>query len=111
MKNVSDLTIREASDLISSKQIKAQELAQAFLKSAHGLNKKLNSFITICDDAALNQAKKVDKLIANGQKLNPLAGIPFGIKDLFSTKDIRTTAGSKVLEDYVSVYDATSIDR
>src|SRR3990167_3336322 len=111
MKNVSDLTIREASDLLSSKQIKAQELAQAFLEIAHGQNKKLNSLITICDDAALNQAKKVDKLIANGQKLNPLAGIPVGIKDLFSTKDIRTTAGSKVLENYVPVYDATSVDR
>ena len=109
MKNVSDLTIREASDLLSSKQIKAQELVQAYLKSAHGQNKKLNSFITICDDAALNQAKKVDKLIANGQKLNPLAGIPVGIKDLFSTKDIRTTAGSRVLENYVPVYDATSV--
>jgi len=105
------LKSNETSDLLSSKQLKAQELAQAFLKSAHGLNKKLNSFITICDDAALNQAKKVDKLIANGQKLNPLAGIPIGIKDIFSTKDIKTTAGSKVLENYIPVYDATSVDR
>src|SRR3989344_3909787 len=111
MKNILDLTIREASDLLSSKQIKAQELAQAFLEKAHGLNEKLNSFITICDDAALNQAKKVDKLIANGQKLNHLAGIPVATKDLFSTKDIRTTAGSKVLKNYVPVYDATTIER
>jgi len=111
MKNILDLTIRETSDLLSSRQLKAQELAQAFLESAHELNKKLNSFITICDDTALNQAKKVDKLIANGQKLNPLAGVPFGIKDLFSTKDIRTTAGSKVLENYVPVYNATSVER
>ena len=93
MKNILDLTIREASDLLSSKQIKAQELTQAFLKRTHGLNKKLNSFITICADAALNQAKKVDELIANGQKLNALAGIPFGIKDLFSTRGIKTTEG------------------
>src|SRR3989344_7609359 len=111
MKNISDLTIREASDLLSSKQIKAQELAQTFLEKAHGLNKKLNSFITICDDVALNQAKKVDELIANGQQLSPLAGIPFGIKDIFSTKAVRTTAGSEVLENYVPVYDATVIDR
>src|SRR3989344_4048619 len=111
MKNILDLTIREASDLLSSKQLKAQELALAFLKSTHGLNKKLNSFITICDDVALNQAKKVDELIANGQKLNPLAGIPIGIKDIFSTKGVKTTAGSKVLESYVPIYDATSVDR
>src|SRR3990167_8726305 len=74
--HISDLTIRETSGLLSSKQINAQELTQAFLERAHGLNKKLNSFITITDNNALNQAKKVDELIANGQKLNLLAGIP-----------------------------------
>src|SRR3990167_8818600 len=111
MKNISDLTIRETSDLLSSKQIKAQELTQAFLERAHRLNKKLNSFITITADTAQDQAKKADQLIASGYKLNPLAGIPFGIKDLFSTKGIKTTAGSKVLENYVPVYDATSVER
>ena len=110
MKNILDLTIRETSDLLSSKQIKAQELTQAFLERAHGVNKKLNSFITICGGTALKQAKKVDELIANGQKLNSLAGIPLGIKDVFSTKDIKTTAGSKVLENYIPVYDATSVN-
>ena len=111
MKNISDLTIRETSDLLSSKQIKAQELTQAFLERTHRLNKKLNSFITITADTAQDQAKKADQLIANGYKLNPLTGIPFGIKDLFSTKGIKTTAGSKVLENYVPVYDATSVER
>src|SRR3990172_277437 len=111
MKNILDLTIRETSDLLSSKQIKAQELTQAFLERAHGVNKKLNSFITICGGTALKQAKKVDELIANGQKLNSLAGIPVGIKDIFSTKDIKTTAGSKVLGNYAPVYDATSVTR
>src|SRR3990167_5923056 len=111
MTDLSNLTIQEASKLIQSKELKALELTEACLGRAKQLNQKLNSFITICEEEAVNQAKKVDKLIANGQKLNPLAGIPVGIKDVFSTKGIKTTAGSKVLENYVPVYDATSVER
>lgn len=109
MIDITDLTIKTASELITKKQIKASELTSAFLKRAHDLNKKLNCFITICDDFSLKQAKKVDQLIAYNQKLSPLAGIPIALKDLFSTRGIKTTAGSKVLENYVSVYDATVV--
>src|SRR3989344_3080526 len=111
MTDFSNLTIHEASKLIQSKTLKALELTEACIGRAKKLNQQLNSFITICEEEAINRAKKVDKLIANGQKMNPLAGIPIGIKDLFSTKDIRTTAGSKVLENYVPVYDAASVAR
>ncbi|KKS02938.1 MAG: Glutamyl-tRNA(Gln) amidotransferase subunit A [Candidatus Curtissbacteria bacterium GW2011_GWA2_41_24] len=111
MIDIEDLTIKTAADLLSKRQIKAQELTGAFLDRAHKLNKKLNSFITITDDVAIKQAKKVDELIVDNQKLNPLAGIPIGVKDLFSTQGIRTTAGSKVLENYVPVYDATVVSR
>src|SRR3990170_2369916 len=111
MIDVTTLTLKEVSTLLSKKQIKAQELNGSFLDRAHKLNKKLNSFIAITDDVAIKQAKKVDELIADNQKLNPLAGIPIAFKDLFSTKGIRTTAGSKVLENYVPVYDATSVTR
>src|SRR3989344_906650 len=111
MIDIEDLTIKTAADLLSKRQIKAQELTGAFLDRAHKLNKKLNSFITICEREALNQAKKVDELIVDNQNLNPLAGIPIGVKDLFSTQGIRTTAGSKVLENYVPVYDATVVSR
>lgn len=105
------LTIKEARDLIAKKEIKVYELAQIFLERAKKLNKKLNSYITLTEDVATEQAKKVDELIAANQKLPPLAGIPIAIKDLFSTKGIKTTAGSKVLEDYIPVYDATVITR
>jgi len=105
------LTIKEAADLIAKKQIKVLELAQIFLERAKKLNKKLNSYITITENVALQQAKKVDELITNNQKMPPLAGIPIAIKDLFSTQGIKTTAGSKVLENYIPVYDATVISR
>ena len=98
MFDLTTLTIKEAAHLLAKKQVKAKELAQASVKRAKELNAKLNSFITISEDLALTQAEKVDQLIADNQKLNPLAGIPIGVKDIYSTEGIKTTAGSKVLE-------------
>ncbi len=109
MIDTENLTIRETTKLLSTKKIKARELTKAFLERAKRLNKTLNAFITFSDDIALDQAEKVDQLISQNQKLGPLAGIPFAIKDIFSTQNIRTTAASKVLENYVPVYDATTI--
>lgn len=111
MLNTTNLTIQKTANLLASKKIKAKELTLSFLDRANKLNKNLNAFITICEDVALSQAEKVDNLISNNQKLGPLAGIPVGIKDLYSTKGIKTTAGSKVLENYVPVYDSTSVAR
>lgn len=111
MIDITSLTIKEATKLLAKKQIKAKELASAFLKRAKDLNGKLNAFITFSEDFALAQAEKVDQLIADHQKISPLAGIPIGVKDLYSTRGIRTTAGSKVLANYVPVYDATAITR
>lgn len=105
------LTIQEASKLIASKEISTIELADAFLKRAQDLNKKLNSFITFTAESARKSAKKVDDLISAGQSLNPLAGIPIGIKDIFSTNGVKTTAGSKVLENYIPPYDATVVSK
>jgi len=109
--NLSDLTIKEVGELIAGKQIKATDLAKAYLDRAEKLNRKLNAYITICGEMALAQAEKVDDLMADNQKLSPLAGIPFGLKDNFLTNGIRTTAASKVLEDYIPVYDATTVSR
>jgi aspartyl-tRNA(Asn)/glutamyl-tRNA(Gln) amidotransferase subunit A len=107
--DITNLTIREASKFISSKQIKAKELSEAYIKRAKNLNKELNAFITISDEEAINQAKKVDDLLEDNQKISPLSGIPVGLKDLFSTKNIRTTAASSVLKEYVPVFDATVV--
>src|SRR3989338_5778296 len=97
MIDVTNLTIKKTSDLLQKREIKALELTQAFLERAKKLNGKLNAFITICEEEALKQAKKVDELIAN--------------KDLFSTEGIRTTAGSKILANYVPVYNATVVKK
>ncbi len=111
MINLSTLTIEEAASLISKKHIKAEELAREAIEKAETIGKKLNSFITVSKNSALEQAKKVDKLIASNQKLGPLSGIPVALKDIYSTKEIKTTAASKVLENYIPVYDATVTSR
>jgi len=114
MPDFTSLTIQEASKLIASKQIKATELTRLYLDRAKKLNPKLNAFITICEDTALTQAERIDRLIANNPPRGPLgglAGVPFAVKDIYSTKGIKTTAGSKVLENYVPVYTATAVSK
>ena len=111
MIDITNLTIESASKLLSKKEIKTTELTGLFLDRAKELNEKLNCFITLTSEYALAQAQKVDALIADNQKLSPLMGIPTAIKDLFSTSGVKTTAASKVLEDYIPVYDATVVSK
>lgn len=111
MIDLTKITIQDASKLLNSKQVKAEELTKAALSRAKKLNKKLNSYITITEEIALDQARKVDTLRVNNQKLPQLSGIPVSFKDLFSTAGIKTTAGSKVLENYIPVYDSTVVSR
>ncbi len=111
MADLTNLTIKDAGEMLASKQVSAVELAKSYLGRAEKLNKKLNAYITICNEVALTQAQKVDDLIADNQKLSPLAGVPFGIKDNYLTNGIRTTAASKVLDEYIPVYDATAVTK
>lgn len=111
MTDITSLTIKSASDLLHTKQIKAEELAKLFLERAKNLNKKLNAFISFSEDNAIKSAKKVDKMLSNNQKLGSLGGIPIALKDLFSIEGVKTTAASKVLENYTPVYDATVVSK
>ncbi|MBI4037737.1 Asp-tRNA(Asn)/Glu-tRNA(Gln) amidotransferase subunit GatA [Candidatus Curtissbacteria bacterium] len=111
MKKLKGLTIKEASKLLEAKEISAKELVADYISRAKKLNKNLNSFLTFAENEAIDQAERIDKLRRDNQKLSPLAGIPFAAKDIFSTKGIKTTAGSKVLESYIPVYDATVVGK
>ena len=111
MIDITNLTIRSAHKLLVEKDIKAEELTTEFSKRAEELNPQLNSYITLTQKEALNQAKKVDKLIADNQQISPLAGIPIAVKDLFCTKGTKTTAASNVLKNYVPPYDATVVTK
>jgi len=107
--NLNQLTIKEAQEGLKNKKLSSFELTKACLKQINK-NKDLNAFITVCEKEALEQAKKADELISKRQDL-PLLGIPIALKDLFSTKEIKTTAASKVLENFVPQYNATVVEK
>ena len=98
-------TLAEARDAIRSKAISARELASAHV-SAITSARRLNAFITETPDHALAAADLSDKRVARGEA-RPLEGLPLAIKDLFCTKGVRTTAASRILENFVPTYEST----
>ncbi len=102
-----NLTIREAHDLLTSKQISSVELTQAILQRIRDVDPKIKSYVTIREDVALEQAKQADERLNKGENLTPLTGVPFAMKDCLSTRGVRTTCSSKILENYVPQYNAT----
>ena len=106
-----NLTIREAHELLTSKKISSVELTQAMLDRINNVDKKVKSYVTVTDDLALEQAKKADERIAKGENVTPLTGIPFSMKDCISTRNVRTTCSSKILENYIPQYNATVTDK
>lgn len=110
-----NLTIEDATKGLKDKSFSCAELTLSCLGRIKLLNGKLNSFITIDEKNSLAQAKACDEFISKEGKevfeKKPLLGIPTAIKDLFSTKDLRTTAGSKIIEEYIPPYDATAVKR
>jgi len=103
-------TVAEISAALAAGDISSLEITQAYLDRIATLNGELNAFITVCEDSALQQAKAADKARANGFD-SPLLGIPLAHKDIFCTKDILTTCGSRMLHNFVSPYNATVVER
>lgn len=113
MINIADLTIEKAQGLLKSRELSAVELTESCMDNIVKYNPTLNAVLTV-NEAAVAQAKEADDLIASDPNIfdqKPLLGIPLLHKDIFSTKDLRTTAASKVLEEYIPPYDATSVKK
>jgi aspartyl-tRNA(Asn)/glutamyl-tRNA(Gln) amidotransferase subunit A len=105
MSELTKLTLRQTLDGLKNKKFSSVEITSAYIKNIEQ-NRNLNAFITETFDVALEQAKQSDANIAAG-KMGDLEGIPLAIKDLFCTKNIRTTASSKMLENFVPTYEST----
>ena len=105
---LTQLTIAEAHQGLKKKEFSAVDLTKAYLKRIEETDGKLHSYITVTKEVALAQAEKAD---ADGKFANPLAGIPMNLKDIICTAGIRTTACSKILENFVPPYNAHVYDR
>jgi len=106
--NLNELTIKQAHEGLKKKDFSSVELTKACLSQIKKIDDKIKAFITVTEDEALKKAKAVDKA---GDFSNPLTGIPAGIKDIFCTKNVRTTIGSKILENYVAPYSGSVIKK
>src|SRR6478672_12695781 len=102
---LTSMTIAEARDGLANKSFTARELTDAHLAAMESA-RVLNAYVLETPDRAREMAKEADGKIAKGEG-GPLAGIPLGIKDLFATRDVRTTACSKILANFVPTYEST----
>ncbi|MEE2766573.1 MAG: Asp-tRNA(Asn)/Glu-tRNA(Gln) amidotransferase subunit GatA [Pseudomonadota bacterium] len=105
-----DKTIAEISAGLQGGKFSSVEVTRAFLARISQFNEELNCFITVTEDKAIADARAADKRIAHGTA-GPLTGIPIGHKDIFCTRSIKTSCGSKMLDNFYSPYDATVVSR
>ena len=103
--------ISEVAELVESGRLSPVELTRAHLGRIEATEPALNSFITLLAEQALDQAAAAEREIAAGTYRGPLHGIPIGLKDLYYTKGIRTTVGTRILRDFVPDYDAAVVER
>jgi aspartyl-tRNA(Asn)/glutamyl-tRNA(Gln) amidotransferase subunit A len=105
------LTIPAIVSAIGDRKLSAAELVTAFYKKIKAEDGEIHAYLTLCEDRALEQARNIDALASRGDTLPPLAGVPMGIKDVMVTRGIRTTAGSRILENFVPPYTCTAVER
>lgn len=105
------MTILEAAGALRSKQVSSVELVAQSLARIGALDVKLNAFITVVEESARRAARRADEELARGIDRGPLQGIPVAVKDVFSTRGIRTTCGSKVFENHVPDHDAAVVEK
>lgn len=105
------LTIESARSAVQAQTTTATALAESFYAHIEKRDPAIGAYLTLCKERALEQAARMDALAAKGNQLPPLGGVPVGIKDVMVTRGVRTTAGSKVLGNYVPPYDCTAVAR
>ncbi|MFY9222784.1 MAG: Asp-tRNA(Asn)/Glu-tRNA(Gln) amidotransferase subunit GatA [Blastocatellia bacterium] len=105
------LTIEKLHKALKNKEFTVTELCQTTFKRIEKINPKLNAFLTLNQEKALAKAKHLDQELSEGQDLSPLFGVTIAVKDNICTEGLRTTCGSKILENFIPPYSATVIER
>ena len=105
-----DKTLAQLADDLAARRVSATELTEHYLKRIERFDTRLNAFVTVTRDEALAQAAAADKRLAAGNA-TPLTGIPIAHKDIFCTQGVKTTCGSRILDNFISPYDATVVSR
>ena len=111
MLDLNSLTAVSTRNAIEQRQVTATALAEAFYQKIETEDKEVHAYLTLCRDRAFAQAARIDALADKGSPLPPLAGVPLGIKDVMVTKGVRSTAGSKILGNFIPPYDCTAVVR
>src|SRR5215469_11560487 len=104
-------TIGAVREAVAAKKVSAREVAAEYYKKIAARNGELNAYLTLCEERAYRQADRVDAAVAEGKPLPSMAGVPIAVKDVISTRGIRSTCGSKILTNYIPPYDATAVTR
>ena len=106
-----ELTLQQAHEKLSNREISSEELTRAHLDRIHRLDPQIKSYVTVAEELAIEQAREADRRIQAGEDLSPLTGIPYSAKDSISTRGVTTTCSSKILENYKPFYDSTAIQK
>src|SRR3954462_1641761 len=109
--DLTGLTIDCARSAVAERKTSALALAEAFYAKIESDDPKIGAYLILSHERGLEKASEIDRLADKGAELPPLAGVPVGIKDVMVTRGIRTTAGSKILGNYVPPYDCTAVSR
>ena len=109
--DLTSLTVDSACAAIQQRQITATSLAQSFYTKIEKDGPQIGAYLTLSKDRALGKAAEIDALATKGANLPPLAGVPIAIKDVMVTRGVRTTAGSKIIGNYIPPYDSTAVAR
>ncbi len=104
-------TLNELRTLLSSREVSSSEVTSAYIERIKAVEPRVQAYLTVTEDLAMEAAAQADNLIEKGDVTEPLAGIPLGIKDLICTRGIKTTCASRMLENFTPPYSATVIER
>ena len=109
--DITELTVHELKEKLDKNEITSFEITKAYVDRINNKENEVSAFVTTLTDEALEKAKIIDGEKRQGKSLSEYAGIPIGIKDNMCTKGIKTTCSSKMLENFISPYDGTVVDK